>query len=171
MVTEIIPKRCSQCKQNKPLSEFSKNRSTKDGLQDWCKSCLKAYQQTDKGKAVYSKAAAKYYRTPNGKATIYKANAKYRACHIIITKADWAVNSEVRAGRMPRPDTLFCHYCSKPAKHYHHYKGYEPKHWLDVVPTCRKCHKKQSHMPQNRNRGTENCLGAAKVAKSKACEA
>jgi len=33
-------KRCSKCGEIKPVSEFSKNKSKKDGLQDWCKTCL-----------------------------------------------------------------------------------------------------------------------------------
>lgn len=32
---------CTHCKIEKPSTEFYKNRCTKDGLSDWCKSCLK----------------------------------------------------------------------------------------------------------------------------------
>jgi hypothetical protein len=32
-------KTCLKCRQSKPVSEFSKDKSRKDGLQDWCKSC------------------------------------------------------------------------------------------------------------------------------------
>src|SRR5437016_5813554 len=34
-------KRCSGCEQEKEASEFQKNRSSKDGLQDQCKACRK----------------------------------------------------------------------------------------------------------------------------------
>jgi len=34
-------KRCKKCKDDKTLDQFSKNRRRKDGLQDWCKPCIK----------------------------------------------------------------------------------------------------------------------------------
>lgn len=36
-------KQCSKCKQWLPLDEFTKNKSFPDGLQNWCKTCMKAY--------------------------------------------------------------------------------------------------------------------------------
>lgn len=36
-------KTCTKCGATKPVSEFSKNRSKKDGLQASCKACFKAY--------------------------------------------------------------------------------------------------------------------------------
>jgi hypothetical protein len=48
-------KRCSKCGETKPLSEFFRNKSRKDGFQNWCKTCVKkadkAYKQTEAGKA------------------------------------------------------------------------------------------------------------------------
>lgn len=32
-------KYCTKCKTNKPLSEYWKNKTTKDGYQAWCKPC------------------------------------------------------------------------------------------------------------------------------------
>lgn len=34
---------CNKCKQEKPLSEFNKNKSYKDGLDCYCKECRKSY--------------------------------------------------------------------------------------------------------------------------------
>ena len=164
MSETIQTKYCSKCKKTLPLSEFHKTRRNKDGLQIWCKSCQKAYlkdyQQTEKGKAVRSKGvakyrqtpkgkaghrkdSAKYQKTPNGRAVQRKSNAKSKARNPNRIKAESAVHSAIRAGRLPRPDTLLCHYCSKPAQEYHHWKGYEPEHWLDVVPVCIECHTKE----------------------------
>lgn len=39
-------KTCSRCKQNKELSEFSKDSSTKDGLRANCRICNRAYWKT-----------------------------------------------------------------------------------------------------------------------------
>lgn len=36
-------KACTKCKTEKPLTEFNKNKSEKDGHQKWCKSCRTEY--------------------------------------------------------------------------------------------------------------------------------
>ena len=41
---------CNKCKIEKLLTEFNKDRKTKDGLCTWCKSCLKKYRQENKNK-------------------------------------------------------------------------------------------------------------------------
>lgn len=126
-------KTCSKCKETKPMSEFYKDRSKKDGLRSWCKSCFKRYRKSEKSKAC-DKA---YKQSENGKATMKQFNAR----HPNYRKAMQAVNNAVAAGRLPRPDTLLCSYCPKPAQQYHHHKGYELEHWLDVVPVCLECHR------------------------------
>lgn len=146
-------KTCLKCKQNKHLPEFYKNQSKGDGFQDYCKLCdkirLREYLKTAKGKAVSLKGAKKYQKSAKGRATkrLYKQSEKSRAAqklfrehHQNYIKAVRAVNSAVRYGKMPHPSTYKCHYCPKQAEQYHHWHGYEPEHWLDVVPTCRECH-------------------------------
>lgn len=36
---------CGKCKQDKEPSEYHKNKKSSDGLNHWCKSCVKTYQQ------------------------------------------------------------------------------------------------------------------------------
>ena len=151
MATEIISKRCTKCKQTKPLSEFSKQRRTKDGLKYWCKSCVKAcqkaYRQTERGKTTHSKGNVKYFKTPKGKAVKRKDEAKRKIHNPNYFKAKDAVNNAIKTSRLPRANTLLCHYCPAQAQEYHHWHGYEPKHWLDVVPACIECHKKEHKKP------------------------
>ena len=62
-----MEKTCSHCKILKPLIEFHKNKSKKDGLQVQCKSCFLEtyyrYQKSAKGKAVQKR----YYTSEQGK--------------------------------------------------------------------------------------------------------
>ena len=36
---------CSKCKRELPISEFGKNKTTKDGLNSWCKLCSSNYNR------------------------------------------------------------------------------------------------------------------------------
>lgn len=167
MSETIIAKRCSHCKQIKSLSEFYKNRTSKDGCQSYCKPCcnntgckyrgtkkgkaaIKRYNQSEKGKATAKrytqseegKAADKrYYQSEKGKIAHEAGIKRYNIRHPEQKQAQVTVNDAIRKGQLPRLDTLQCS-CGSQAKHYHHNKGYAPEHWLDVIPVCRKCHLK-----------------------------
>lgn len=41
-------KTCSRCKRELPISEFHKDNSSSDGLQTYCKRCVKEYQTANK---------------------------------------------------------------------------------------------------------------------------
>lgn len=56
-----------------------------------------------------------------------------------------AVTQAVKTGALPRPTTLVCADCGKPAKEYDHYKGYAEVNRLIVQPVCIRCHKKRPH--------------------------
>jgi len=149
MATEIISKRCSKCKDDKYAAQ-KRYLKTKKG-----KAARKRYQQSKKGKAANRKGLRKYFKTEKGKAT-YKAYYKTDKGKAIRRaarkrfyirypnrlKAKGAVSSAIRVGKLPHPDTLQCYYCPESAKQYHHWHGYKPEHWLDVVPICQKCHPK-----------------------------
>jgi hypothetical protein len=57
-------KRCPSCKTAKPRSEFAKNRSRPDGVQDRCKACYTIYQR-------------QYQQTPHGKARRRNATLRW----------------------------------------------------------------------------------------------
>ncbi len=40
-------KQCSKCRKQKWNSEFSKNKTSSDGLQSWCTYCVREYQEND----------------------------------------------------------------------------------------------------------------------------
>lgn len=71
-------KRCTKCGEVKPVSEFSRNKSNKDGLEWWCKSCRaknkrKYYEQNRSKVAEYKR---KYYEQNADK--VSDACHKYR---------------------------------------------------------------------------------------------
>jgi len=76
-------KTCSRCKLTRPVSEFTKNRSKKDGLSCECRSCKAEsqarYLNSDKGRKAVQRAVKKYQATGGGKEAFNKATAKYCA--------------------------------------------------------------------------------------------
>lgn len=138
MSETIQTKRCSKCKNFKSFTEFYKSRTNKDGFQNYCKICKKQNQKTKEGKASQRRYRQRYYKSNKGK-TALKLE---RIHHPERYKAGNAVNNAIRAGKLPRPNTLQCHYCSEQAEQYHHHLGYALEHLLDVVPVCKKCHRK-----------------------------
>lgn len=199
MSNKIISKRCSECKETKPISEFYKAQ-TSDGYRKDCKKChLKQsarYAKTGKGKIAHRKAWQKYNESKKGKSykkdfyeknkiqTLLRAKINYQKPEVKAAKkayyqsekgkqvtkrylqsekgkvktrkaaknwqlkypeqikAQQAVKRAIKKGKLPHPGTLQCHYCPNQAKDYHHWHGYEPEHWLDVIPVCKKCHNK-----------------------------
>ena len=45
-MTEELTKKCTKCRRELPLSEFNKDKTTKDGLKYWCKSCCNERNKT-----------------------------------------------------------------------------------------------------------------------------
>lgn len=110
-------KKCSKCREEKPLEDFYKQKAGKFGRRADCKVCAKAadlaYKQTDKGKEVQKKynssakglarsekylesdngsrvtsaAIADWYRSDNGKAYSAHKSAKRRATKLQQTPA------------------------------------------------------------------------------------
>ena len=55
-------KRCSTCKEIKPIEQFGKNRNTKSGYMYECKECCKAYSQSTRGKTIKRLIIVKRYQ-------------------------------------------------------------------------------------------------------------
>lgn len=56
-------KTCTKCHTTKPLTEFHANRKTRDGLQQWCKTCRSAH-----AKATHNPDKNRAYRAENADA-------------------------------------------------------------------------------------------------------
>jgi len=162
MSETIITKRCSTCKQVKPISEFHKNQIRKDGHHNQCKFCMKECQRRRQNTKKFKSTQKRYLQSKKGKEKQkrYRLSAKgkvvqkhynqsergketrkiYLLIHPELQKAQYVVRNAIKFGELPRPDSLQCKYCRTQAKQYHHHKGYGPEHLLDVVPVCTRCH-------------------------------
>lgn len=94
-----LTKTCSKCGQDKPLSEFSINKSNKDGHQSKCKDCVKEYNSRYKkeNKSVIKEYRKNYY-TMNRENEINNA-IEYRKKRFIddpITRFKHNVSSRIR---------------------------------------------------------------------------
>lgn len=121
-------KACSRCQNVKPLADFATQRKSPDGLQSWCRECSAEDQRvrrsTERGRRKHAEQARR---------------ARNRPTNAPKVAARRAVQAALRAGVLERPES--CARCGSPGGriHLHHHRGYEPEHWLDVVPICVRC--------------------------------
>lgn len=64
---------CTKCKEDRELTEFSKSKILKDGLNIWCKPCHKAYRLANKEKMAIKKSI----NYQKNKKDIYVKRVKY----------------------------------------------------------------------------------------------
>ena len=83
-------KTCTQCGEKKSICEFYKNKSAKDGLGVYCKSCIKAYEEANKERI---KAYRKAYREAN-KEKIAERDKAYQEANKDKIKAYRQANKE-----------------------------------------------------------------------------
>ena len=71
-------KTCSKCKEEKPFSEFYKNRTRKVGYQSYCKACSRERHKSyyEKNKDLFRERHRKYYQENKERKNEY--NRKYR---------------------------------------------------------------------------------------------
>jgi NAD-dependent SIR2 family protein deacetylase len=137
-------KKCCHCKETKPVSDFYKDSNNKDGLYNNCKSChnfyTTQYGKTEKYKKWRLKYISRFFKTPKGRIKRRKIQKAYRIKHPLKARARGAIHNATQRGKLPRVASLKCFKCGKKASNYHHLKGYEIKHRLNVVPVCISCH-------------------------------
>ena len=155
MPETIVEKPCLKCKQVKPISEFRTRTDTKSlCYRPTCNVCSRIdqrqynatpsrrrYEQSDKRKHGKRCAMRRFRKSPGNELYFVMRARQYRRQYPERERAMSAVNVLVRAGKIPRATTLYCLSCYHPAQVYHHYAGYSPEAWYNVIPMCRSCHK------------------------------
>jgi len=100
---------CNKCGKEKPISEFHKNRNSKDGLNSWCKKCHKEYR--DENKEKIKEKWREYYQNnreriseykkeyrKNNKEKIKEYNKEYRKKYPVKTWCQKTISSHKRSG-------------------------------------------------------------------------
>ena len=145
-------KKCTTRRENKLDSEFTKDRSRKDGLNYICKICQskkdkryrenykeeirirhEKYRETNKMKIKVQ--GEKYYE--NNKKRIMAYHKKYYWEHLKESRARGKFQHYIKKGAIIRQS---CEICSEPKSEGHHPSYDKP---LDVIWLCRKHHKRE----------------------------
>lgn len=155
-------KRCFKCFAEKPLDEFYKHSSMKDGVLGKCKECtkadvknhreknLKAVRAYDRsrGNLAHRVAAREAYSKTESFAKSHEASIKrWAAAHPDRKRAASAVSNAIRDGKLiPWPVCALPECSGKPQGHHPDYS--RP---LDVVWLCIKHHKEVHAMVRKTN--------------------
>jgi hypothetical protein len=141
-----MEKKCSACQTMKPIDQFYKNAAMKDGHSHNCMECtrrLRNEYHDRKGRVTAKKYIERKMLNPTFVETFKKQNkdkqTRYRLNNSLKIKARQAIFIALRAGTIVKP--LVCDLCRRPLLvEAHHWHGYTPDKWLDVVWACGECH-------------------------------
>ena len=93
-------KKCPRCKSRKELTEFSKSKSKKDGLESVCKSCKKAYYEANKERIA---AQHKVYNEANKKKRVKDYESiKHKPVVYLLVKENYVGITECISKRLQR---------------------------------------------------------------------
>ena len=100
-----MKKECFKCHAVKPLSEFYKHRSAKDGHQGKCKECTKADSIANRWKNI---DRYREYDRSRGNRQGIEYTREYRKRNKLKYAAHNAVNNAIRDGRLERQNCEVC---------------------------------------------------------------
>ena len=129
--------RCSKCKQEKPTTEFYRERSLKRGFAYQCKVCKTEYNKKyfEKNRVRRLAQDKKYYR--DNKEKKKKVHKAYREANRIKRSAHKKVEGALRSGVLKKPKVCSTAKCRNKKVEAHHNDYNKP---LDVIWLCRGCH-------------------------------
>lgn len=135
-------KRCPRCERWLPLSDFGRNRSRADGVQQYCRTCMRPYKRTHEHQRYDSGRV-----TPDPTAQRARAST-YARRHPDKKRAHSAVVRALRTGRLVRPSA--CERCGRECvPHAHHIDYAQP---LNVVWLCSTCHGEEHRLATDKSR-------------------
>ncbi len=138
-------KTCTLCGSDLPRSSFYGHKATADRLRPECKSCVKERARVHRANNKPRKDLTTALWRANNRDKVAQYDRTTHNRYPARLAARIAVGTEVRAGRMKAEKCSACGLLPRIVKgrqriQAHHYKGYDPEHWLDVVWLCVRCH-------------------------------
>lgn len=130
-------KRCQRCKKNKKKSNFTKNKSQKDGLSNYCRPCQKKYDRARYPKEIKRrrKNAIDYRKkNPPNQKQVAKNVSNWRNKFPEKFRTHRIVANEIRMGRLFKKP---CKKCGSKKVQAHHSDYSKP---LKVMWLCSKHH-------------------------------
>ena len=130
---------CSTCGLEKPLGEFNKKRSNKDGLQSQCRSCFSDYNKARYAKdPERHKSNVRKYMAENIE-NVFQTRMKMCEKNPNHKNANMVRDLAIQVGVIERPD--YCSGCGCSSSEHrieaHHHDYSKP---LDVIWLCTPCH-------------------------------
>lgn len=128
---------CSRCKESKPESSFSRNRSKKRGFQDFCRECQKTVKDShyQRKKPVYFKKVALYRKRLSLLVVSLKEGKSCMDCGVAYPP--WVMDFD------HRPGTKKVINVSQICKRGSERQIYEEIAKCDLV--CSNCHRQRTH--------------------------
>jgi hypothetical protein len=88
-------KKCSKCGEEKPETEFNKNKRNQDGLDYWCRKCYSNYRQQPENKRHQAAASKERNQKPENK---FRAMNRHRKRKYDLTNEQYNRMSEEQNG-------------------------------------------------------------------------
>lgn len=132
-------KKCFKCREEKPLTEFYRQKKMKDGHLNKCKVCTKddvhKHRQNNIDKVrAYDRERAK---SPHRMKRNTEATQKMRKDFPHVYKAHTKVGNALRDGKITKPEK--CETCNRVGQLHGHHDDYVKP--LDVRWLCAACHR------------------------------
>lgn len=138
---------CSHCRERKPMANFNKNRSEKDGYHHDCKQCVKMCNRRyyEKNREKLLKQNKAYSKTEKGKLSESKGTKKFRENNPEKKKAKEMARYATITGKLKKQP---CEICGDPKVQRHHEDYSKP---LEVRWLCAKHHAEIHVLKRRRN--------------------
>lgn len=110
-------KRCTRCRTDKPLSEFGKDKSRRDGLYPYCRACMRAYMALLKAQPKHRDRARAYDRKRNAERRKDPAYRAYKRAYERLRKLRMQTNGKcelVTVAQLLARDGDNCSLCGQP---------------------------------------------------------
>jgi hypothetical protein len=130
---------CLDCKDNKPLSEYYKDKNVKSGYMSKCKQCRKKVMDIYRLNNItrIREHDRQRNKSPHRNKGHSERTKRYKSKHPLKYNAHYAVKSAIRSGELIRPKS--CSSCeSENIRIEGHHEDYNKL--LDVIWLCQPCH-------------------------------